>query len=729
MADDKKADKATSEKDDILTEALANYENAYEFARHNIDEAMEDLRFRRGRKEDQWPKEAIEVRKDRPCLTINVLPQFVRQVTGDMRQMRPSIKVNPVDSRGDIKTADVLAGLIRYIENRSNAKQVYTTAGDSQVAAGIGHWQVISEYASTTTFNQELRIQGIEDGVQVLWDPDSVLPTREDAMFVHVPQDISRKKFKEKWPDARGDGFAFDFVHSDGWYTGDSIRISAYWCKRPIKRSLVLMPDGSIDDITDQVQGFRKEDLAGAAQFFQAKGARFEQRDSFKIARYLVTANEVLESTEWPGMHIPIIPVLGEEVRIGKEVYRHGVVRYARDPQRMVNYYASAEAEVVALQPKAPFTATRKQVEKWRHLWDTANVENHSVLIYDPDQQAPGAPQRVQPPVASQAIQLGKQQALDDTKRVIGIYDAGLGAKSNETSGKAILARQREGDVGTFVYIDNFGMAIQRTGQILLDLIPHYYDTQRTVRIVGIDGTESVVDINKPMIEGGVEKVMHDVTIGAYDVTLETGPSYSTKRQEAKEGMREFIQAFPQAAPLLGDLYAKGQDWPNAEEIGERLHMALPPEIKAQLEKQKQEDNPQAAPQEPQQLTPEQQAQQQDMAMAQQAKQAQFAAAMEELQAKVAIEQEKARKAKADADKAEADAEKAQMELQITRANLANTHMDNLRTIEDHERDKSQGDEDREINMRRGEESHAAKIERMKAKPEKKAGTESRAGQ
>lgn len=740
-AAEKPKEKPPAGKEDILRQALEDYKAAYEFQRGNIDEANEDLRFRRGRKEDQWDAEALSARVGRPCLTINGIPQFIRQVTGDMRQMRPAIKVNPVDSRGDPKTAEVLAGLVRYIENRSFAKHIYTTAADSQVAAGIGHWQVTTEYAGTSTFNQEIRIVGIEDGVSVLWDPDSVLPTREDAMFCHVPFDISRRKFKKQWPNANAEGFAFEMdAASQGWYTGDSIRVSVYWVKKPIKRSLVLALDGAIDDVTDQTENFSKEELAGAAAFYEAQGYRFEQRDSFKVCRYLLTANDVLEGpTDWPGMHIPIVPVLGEEVRIGREVYRHGVVRYARDPQRMVNYYASADAEVVALQPKAPWLATLKQVQNHMDQWETANTQNHSVLVYDVDPQAPQAtPSRVAPPVASQAIQLGKQQALEDMKRVIGIYDAGLGQRSNETSGVAIQARDRQSDTGTFVYIDNFNMAIQRTGQILLDLIPHIYDTERRIRIIGIDGAETLVDINRPMIEGGQETVQHDVTVGAYDVSLDTGPSYATRRQEAQDGMKSFLQAFPEAAPVIGDLYAKGQDWQYASEISERLKAVLPDPIKQMIEKDKLAEDPEAEP------DPAQQAQQQAEAQAQQAQQMQMAAGMAELQAKVEKAQaeavtakENARKAKADADKAEADAVAARANIEKARADVANTHMDNLRTIEAHDADMARGEEDHRL-ARAGEmsrmareqeahersssqsdEKHRATIERMKQSPSK----------
>lgn len=737
--DKNKKRKETKDDADILKQALEDYDAAYLAQRGNIDDANEDLRFRRGRKEDQWSKEALDMRGDRPCLTINGIPQFIRQVTGDMRQMRPSIKVNPVDSRGDPKTAEVLAGLVRYVENRSFAKHIYTTAADSQVACGIGHWQVTSEYAGSSTFNQELRIVGIEDGVSVLWDPDSILPTREDAMFCHVPFDISQRKFKKQWPDKAAEGFGHDFVNAtDGWYTGDSVRVTVYWLKKPIKRSLVLAPDGAIDDVTDQTEGFTKDKLADAAAFYESQGYRFEQRDSFKVCRYLMTAGTILEGpTEWPGMHIPIVPVLGEEVRIGRETYRHGVVRYARDPQRMVNYYASAEAEVIALQPKAPYVATLKQVQNHMDQWETANTQNHSVLIFDADPQAPGAPQRVAPPQASQAIQLGKGNALEDMKRVIGIYDAGLGAKSNETSGVAINARDRQSDTGTFVYIDNFNMAIQRTGQILLDLIPHIYDTERRIRIIGADGSENLVDINKPKIQGGQESIQHDVTVGAYDVTLDTGPSYATRRQEAQDGMKAFLQAFPEAAPVIGDLYAKGQDWQYASEISERLQAVLPPQIKQMIEKDKLAENPEAEP------NPEQAAAQEAQQKQMQAQQMMEAAGMEkiklevqEAQAKAETAAQNARKAKADADKAEFDAQAAKENIGKVKADVANTHMENLRTIQTHDADMERGEQEHKIstaaevtrllreqesherNSSQSDKKHAATIQKMTAKPE-----------
>jgi hypothetical protein len=608
-----------AEWNEIHEDALEEYERDWERERNNQDDAYEDLRFRRGRPEDQWTPEALNQRRGRPCHTINLLPKFIRQVTGDMRKMRPSIKAVPVDSNGDPETADVLSGMFRYIENRSYAKHVYTTAADSQVCAGIGHWQITTEYASSTTFNQEIRIMGIEDSVAVLWDADSVMPTREDAMHCFVPMDMTLDAFKKQWPNAKADGFDVrtSAAFTD-WVSDNYIRLVTYWKKKPIKRTLALMPDGSIDDLTDQVKGLPKDQLqAGFEWLAQNKGARIEERDGYKVCRYLMTQGEILEEYEWRGMHIPIIPAVGEEVRIGREVYRHGIVRYARDLQRMVNYYASAETEVVALQPKAPWIVTKAMVDKYYDQWENANTDNLPFLEYDVDTKAPGrAPERIQPPVASQAIQLGGTKAAEDMKAVIGIYDANLGAKSNETSGVAIARRDAQADTGTFVYLDNFNMAIQRTGQIVMDLIPHIYDAQRMIQIIGDDGKPALKEINKPTVTDGVERVQYDVTTGSYDVMIEQGPGYATKREQAADAMTAFIQAFPAAAPLIGDIYAKVQDWPHADEIGERLEQALPPEIKNKL----QEDRAKAS-QAPGEPPPPPTPQQQQAAMASQMQQ------------------------------------------------------------------------------------------------------------
>lgn len=643
-----KVDPVDSKDDaDIVKAALRLYDAAYERDEQNILDGYDDLEFRAG---NHWPTdiENERVSEGRPVEKINQIPQYVRQVTGDMRQMRPAIKVVPTDDEGTDEGGEAMAGVIRYIENRSDAPGIYFQGADSQVTCGMGAWRIITEYAGESTFNQELRIAPIEDALGVLWDEDSVLPTREDAMECLIPVDMATTKFKKLYPDATAADFAPQGTDAGGsqhdWTSEDKVRVGEYWFKRKTKRTMALMPDGSVEDMT----GASADKIA----YLQQEGVRIEKRDSCKVFRALVTASEVLEGPEeWPGSYIPIIPVIGEEIRIGRRIVRHGVVRYMKPVQRIYNYMVSADIEVTALQPKAPFIGTEKNFQEYQDVWETANSKNHAYLPYTPDPANGGiAPQRVQPPVSSQGIATGIERAQRDFQTVTGIYNASLGARSNETSGKAITARDRQGDTGTFVYPDNWTRAIGYTGKILVDLIPKIYDTARVLRIVGEDGKVEKIEINQVQavdMESGQMRLFNDVTSGSYDVTIQMGPSYATKREEAREGMTAFMQGNPNIAPLIADLYAKAQDWPLADEIGERLEVTLPAPIRAM--KAEKEGKP---------LPQDMQAPQPDP-MQQQAMQMELAGKEAETVAK-----------QANARKAEADASKAEIELQTLQTQI-----------------------------------------------------------
>jgi len=654
--EDKKATADTAD-DDMHAEAIKRYERGWERDRKNMERAYEDLRFLA--EEGQWEDRARREREaeGRPILTVNKCPQFVRQVTGDMRQMRPAIKVVPVDDAASQQVADkILPGMIRYIERRSDAAAAYFNAADSQVGAGIGHWRVLREYASNTTFNQELRIAPIEDGVAVVWDPDSILPTRDDAMWCFVPVDMSRAAFEEKYPDKSGDALPSVPALFHSWFTEDHVRIAEYFYKEAEKHTLAMLPDGSIVDITDMEPG----DPQLLDVMIQQPD--IEERDGFCVYRCVISASDVIEEPEKePGAFIPIVPLLGEEIKIGREVIRRGVVRALKDVQRLYNYAISADAEVVALQPKAPYKGTRKNFEKYQDQWETANSRNWPYLEYEPDPTNGGAaPQREPPPLASSGIKDLLAVSSADMSAVTGIYPSSLGQASNETSGKAIMARQREGDTGTYVYVDNFGRAIRRTAQILIDLISHVYDTERTIHIVGEDGKVDIMKINQAQLDpngdGIATNVLNDVTIGAYEVAVEMGPSYSTKREEARDGMQALMQSLgPQSALMFSDLFVKSQDFPLADKIAKRAQLLLPPQIQ-QMEAQEagEPPPPQMPPPPP---TPEQQAE-----MAKMQQEGQFN------QARLQID---SRKIDAEMAKVNAELEKARLDHTATMAGHA----------------------------------------------------------
>jgi len=576
-------------------EAMARYHRGWNKDRHNIERAYQDLNFLAG---FQWLPELENQRLQdgRPVLTFNRMGQFVRQVTGNMRKMKPAIKVVPTHAGADEKIAEIREGLIRHIENASDAAlDVYVDGADSQVASGIGHWEVASEY--NLVGEQDLILRTLDDQVAVIWDPDARKKDRSDAMFCFVPVDLTREAYKDTYPDHAVDDMGnWDGQYIDNWYDDDRIRVCRMWYKVKKRIKMMRMPDGTIQNITEPTADDEATPPIGGQEF---------EIDGFEVWHRMMNCVEFLtEPEKWAGRYIPIVPIIGEEVKVGSRKERHGIVRFAADPQRAYNYARSTQTEFVGLQPKSPFVGTEENFKDYTEEWDTANVKNWPYLRYTPDaKNGNTAPQRQAPPSSSPGLTECIADAANDMQAVVGIYNASLGAQSNETSGVAINSREQQGDTGTFVYMSNFALSITHTARIINDLIPYYYDTARTVRIIGTDGKSRQVAINQPVngiqLEGDPVAMENDITVGIYDIQMEMGPSYQTQREEARNGMTAFIQAFPAAAPLIADKIAKAQDWPEKDDVAERLQTLLPPQIQAQIAAHDNKPPPQPQPPDP----------------------------------------------------------------------------------------------------------------------------------
>jgi hypothetical protein len=568
--------KPKKDKDAFLATMRANYAKDAEFVRENHEEALDDLRFKSG---DQWDADIRAQRfiDGRPCLTVDHLGQHVRQVTGDIRLNKPAVKVRPVDNGADPKTAELFTGLIRNIEQQSMATSVYVRAGENAAVCGEGAFRILTVYSDDDAFDQDIRIGRINNPLAVIWDRDAQEPTREDALHCWVLEEFSLEAFKKRWPKASTAGFEVDSPEDwvNDWYRNERVLVAEYWVKEPMKRKIALMPDGTTEDVTETEDGELSQRMAMIAMGMMEQGQepkepQFREVDGHKVVRYIVNGAEVLEGPDdWPGRYIPVVPVFGEETYVGNKVVRNGMVRRGKDPQRMINAHASAAVETVALAPKAPFIGTDRQFEGYEHEWEQANTKNLPYLRYKADPQAGGAPQRQPGPQIPAAWLQLKQDSVDALNNATGIHPAGLGQESTEKSGKAILARERQGDVGTFVYIDNLAIAIAYAGRQLVDLIPRIYDAERVVRVLGEDDAEELVIVNQTDPVTG--QIKNDLGRGKYDVIVQTGPSFSTKRQESAEAMLQFMQTMPQAAEMVMDLLVKNFDWPGAEELAERF--------------------------------------------------------------------------------------------------------------------------------------------------------------
>lgn len=574
---------ADKKNDSLLETARERFKLAEEATRETRKLAKEDLEFKAG---IQWDERMRTKRENsgRPCLTINRIPQQVRQITNDQRQNRPSIRILPVSEGANVETAKVFQGIIRNIEYQSNAENVYDHAFEGAVDGGYGFYRLVTVYTDPKSFHQEARFKRIHNPNSVLLDPFSREPDGSDASWGFVFEDIAHDDFKAKYKDAelsKQEVWDQSCETNPEWVKKESCRVAEYFYKEYEDSELISW----ISDALELPEGvsLKKEFDSLVERFphvvFEVIDTRQTQIPIVKWVKF--AGDDVLEETTFPSQYIPIFPVYGTEVEVSGQRIFEGIIRHAKDPQRMYNFWNSSATEMIALAPKAPFILAEGQQEGYEDEWETANSEPRSALIYKPttiDGQLAPPPQRNSYEPAVQAIMAAQSQAAEDIKATTGIYDAALGARSNEASGIAIQRRANQAQTSNFHFVDNLSISMKHAGRVLLEVIPVIYDLPRAQQIVGEDGNAEVIFINKPFMRNGKE-AYYDLTTGKYDVVVEVGPGYATKRQESVAAMIEFVSAFPQAAQVLGDLLAKNMDWPGAQEISERLKKLIPPHI------------------------------------------------------------------------------------------------------------------------------------------------------
>lgn len=568
QATDSTGDKA------ILDEATEFFKNIQSEDKDNRDNYKEDTLFvyTPGK---QWPDAVRSARTawDELCLEFNQLKQFVAQVVNDQRQNRPGIRIHAANGEASKEVAEILQGMCRGIEYQSNAEAVYDNAFQCAVVGGRGWWRICSEYEDGDGFNQRLAIKPIADALQVFASLDYEQPDGSDRSKVLVIQKYTKSEFERKWPDA--EPLSWD-NHDLNW-TGESdcVIVADYYRRVCKKRTLLLMSDGA--------SGFKDEMPTPPPEITVVKEREVED---YKVDWFtLAGGHQVLEKYDWPGSVIPVVCVVGEDMVLdGKRVYQ-GLTRHARDAQSMLNFGMTQQAIHLSLTPRAPWVIAEGQNEGYESMWRDANRKNFNVLVYKPttigNELAP-PPQRTQPAMVSEGWDRWCQMMIGMIKSTIGMYEQSLGQKGNEVSGKAITAREKQGDTATFNYTDNQSRAIGLTGRIIVEAIPTYYDTERIVQIIGPDDSRKLVKINQntPDPSNPLQAIKdNDVTSGKYAVTCEAGPSYATKREATSEALMQLVQAFPPVAEVAGDLIVKSLDVADAEVIAERMKLMLPPAV------------------------------------------------------------------------------------------------------------------------------------------------------
>lgn len=546
---------------------------------------------------DQWPKEIRNERENdlengpRPCLTIDKINQYIVQVVNDMRQGKPGINVRPQDDQADVQTAKILKGIIRNIEDQSSADIAYATAGESAAKIGLGYFRVTTDYVAPDSFDQDIFIRSIPNTFSVYLGKH-FMPDGSDAKCGFILEAMPLESFKSQYPGKKCKSEEFDGLGTQMtfWHTGEAVTVAEYFWLERINETLYFLADGTTITKADYDQW---PEEAGAKPSIQDK--RSSYREQLHWSK--MTGMEILEKRDLPGKYIPIIEVIGRESNIQGKRHLWGLVRPAKDSLRMYNYFASTITEKMGLAPKAPFIGAKGQFAGVEEKWKKANRVNYAYLEYEPIDIGGNAlprPER-QGPTPMEAALLQQMQVIEhDVQTSLGMFKAATGESESQQSGRAILALQKESDTGTYHFGANQGLSIRHAGRIILDWIPHYYDTKRVVRIIGEDGEIQTAHIDPnqevpqkqvPQDGGGIKNI-YNPTIGKYDVSISVGPSYNTKRQEAAATFVEMAKgaADPASAAILRYLVMRNSDSAGADEAAKLLKTMLPPPALQALE-------------------------------------------------------------------------------------------------------------------------------------------------
>lgn len=548
----------------FIREALERFSDCEQATSVLYKELKDDLAFVEGR--GQWDDGMRRMRENdkRPCLVENRVSGMAHQVCNDLRQNRPGIEVVPRDPQATDENAEILKGFLGFLQYDSDSAAAIDTAVENQVRGGIGYVRVLTEYEEEDGFEQVIRFGRIKDSTSVLFPVhlcnDALF---KDAPFCFVFTDMPKDLFNALYPKAETVPFTNDSRNS--WVTDKTVRVAEYFVKEQTARTLFLLPDGS--------KAFDDELPAEISR----TGLVSRRIVSTTIKWYKLMATRILEQGVIPGKFFPIVPFLGDEFWLDGELVLKSLTRDARDPQRMLNYWRSVSAERIALAPRSPWVMYEGQDEGFEHEWLQAHIRNIPVLhakIKSENGDLLPLPRREAPLSADTALVSAAAEAVDAIKATTGIYDAALGNRSNERSGKAIVARQRESDTANYHFADNVARALRQLGRVVLAMVPSVYDTQRVLRILGKDRVEKTVLVNEELPAGGKK---YDLTIGCYDAVVEAGPSYASRRQEALINITELGQNDPQLITGMRDLLLKYMNLP--AEVVERARRMVPPEL------------------------------------------------------------------------------------------------------------------------------------------------------
>lgn len=584
--------------DVIVDEARRRFRRCAEWEANARSRFIDDLKFSYGDSDNgyQWPSAVRRTRDvdSKPCLTLNIIRQHNLQIINDAKRNKSEVTILPTGGGASYDSAEVLRNVVNDIQYNSQAQLAYSIAREFQVYGGIGYWRLVTRYVNEKTFDQEVKIEPVIDPLTVYLDPDIKQRNGSDAKFGFVFDDLPRETFREAYPqyvDIVGRNPLSVGSGDDDWITRDHIRVCEYFRKVPKEDWLLSFLDPSDGQRKNLLESDMPKDLIPKVREHEHTKRRRVWHEI--VEWYLIAGDQVIDETVWPGRYIPLIRVIGEEQVVEGILDRKGHTRSMKDAQRMYNYNASAQVEVVALQTKTPWKGAAAAIEEYETYWNNANTSNTSFLPFnhiddDGNPIPPEAlPSRLDPPVPGQAFEMGMQTAFNQIMMVSGQYQNQMGMMGNERTGSAIQERMDQGDTATYHFRDNYESALVFTGMQLVDLIPKIYDTNRIMMIQADDGSmydlqmdpkQAIALVTKKDVQGKIVRRTFNPAVGRYEVRPSQGEAFGTRRQETVQALTLILTQAPGLTGIVGDLLLSAMDFKEAREAAQRLRRMVPPQ-------------------------------------------------------------------------------------------------------------------------------------------------------
>ena len=526
------------------------------------------------KQDGQWEPEWWDANSGKPRYTFDMTSPIVDQIAGEIEQADFDIKVRPAGGDSSKETASILDGLIRNIENISNASAIYSHAGRNMVATGIDGWRVVQEYCDGMSYDQDLMIKPIYNFSERVWfDVGSQTRDRSDSKYCFVLQAIPSDEYKERFPKGSGQSVSSGRTKTGYYQKASTIVCGQIYYVKYEKTEIAMLSDGKIIELTDDTKAVLDELAANGITVSQSR----PRKKPVVYSRLFDGDVWLTDEQRTVFSYIPVIPTYGNfKVIEDKTVYR-GVVQKLMDPQRVMNYSLSREIEEGALAPRAKYWMSPKQAAGHEEKLRTMNVNSDPVQFYNPDPANPGPPQQSGGAQINPGLRTVSESMRQIMGQTAGMFAANMGDNPGLQSGVAIKSLQQKGDNGTIKYFKALEIAISQTARVIVDAMPRVYDTTQQKRILNADGSFEMQTLNKTVIDGQTGKpvVINDLSKGKYDVTCSAGPSFQSRSQEAVQTILEMAAFDPSVIQSGADILFNNLDSPGMDLIAQRKRQQL----------------------------------------------------------------------------------------------------------------------------------------------------------